>query len=117
MNKGYWNNRKVLVAGGAGFIGSYLVELLVYDGAKVTVADDLSRGRLENLSGVMEQIFFRNVDLRNLHLCEEVCSGQDVVMNLAAPAFGIKYSMTHHAQTLTDVIRIGFNLFHTRNTD
>ena len=110
MNKGYWNNKKVLVAGGAGFIGSYLVELLVYDGAKVTVADDLSRGRLENLSGVMEQIFFRNVDLRNLHLCEEVCSGQDVVMNLAAPAFGIKYSMTHHAQTLTDVIRIGFNL-------
>jgi nucleoside-diphosphate-sugar epimerase len=110
MNKGYWSNKKVLVAGGAGFIGSYLVELLVYDGAKVTVADDLSRGRLENLSGVMEQIFFRNVDLRNLHLCEEVCSGQDVVMNLAAPAFGIKYSMTHHAQTLTDVIRIGFNL-------
>lgn len=110
MNKGYWNNKKVLVAGGAGFMGSYLVELLVYDGAKVTVADDLSRGRLENLSGVMEQIFFRNVDLRNLHLCEEVCSGQDVVMNLAAPAFGIKYSMTHHAQTLTDVIRIGFNL-------
>jgi nucleoside-diphosphate-sugar epimerase len=110
MSETYWNSKKVLVAGGAGFIGSYLVELLVEEGAKVTVADNLSRGCLENLAGVMERIVFQNVDLRYLDRCQEVCSDQEVVLNLAAPAFGVEYSMSHHGEMLTDVIRIGFNL-------
>lgn len=110
MAKAYWNNKKVLVAGGVGFIGSYLVELLLDEGAEVTVADNLSRGRMENLSAVLDQISFHRVDLRFLHRCKELCSGQDVVMNLAAPAFGIEYSMTHHGEMLTDVTTIGFNL-------
>ena len=100
----------VLVAGGAGFIGSYLVDLLVAEGAKVTVADNLSRGRMDNLAAVKDLISVRNVDLRYLHQCDQVCSGQDVVMNLAAPAFGISYSMTHNGEMLTDVTRISFNL-------
>ena len=41
---------KVLVTGGAGFIGSHLVDRLVEEGYKVIVADDLSRGRLENVN-------------------------------------------------------------------
>jgi len=106
----YWNNKKVLVAGGAGFIGSYLVEMLVDEGAKVTVADNLSRGRLENLSAVSNQISFYNLDLRYLSHCEDICSGQDVVLNLAAPAFGVEYSMSHHGEMLTDVTSIAFNL-------
>ena len=110
MTKTYWTNKKVLVAGGAGFIGSYLVELLIDDGAKVTVADNLSRGRIENLSGVMDKISFHNIDLRYLSRCEQICSGQDVVLNLASPAFGVEYSMTHHGEMLTDVTTIGFNL-------
>ncbi len=110
MTKEYWNGKKVLVAGGAGVIGSYLVEMLVDDDAKVTVADNLSRGRLENLSGVMDKISFHKADLRYLRRCEQVCSGQDIVLNLAAPAFGVEYSMTHHGEMLTDVTRIGFNL-------
>lgn len=110
MTKTYWNNKNVLVAGGAGFIGSYLVDLLVEEGAKVTVADNLSRGRLENLSGVMDQIVFRKVDLRYLNRCQELCSDQEVVLNLAAPAFGVEYNMNHHGEMLTDVTTIGFNL-------
>lgn len=110
MTKKYWNSKKVLVAGGAGVIGSYLVEMLIDDGATVTVADNLSRGRLENLSTVTDKISFQNVDLRNLQQCEDVCSDQDVVMSLAAPAFGVEYSMKHHGEMLTDVMRIGFNL-------
>ncbi|MDH5689338.1 MAG: GDP-mannose 4,6-dehydratase, partial [Candidatus Bathyarchaeota archaeon] len=42
--------RRVLVTGGAGFIGSHLVDVLMERGALVTVLDDLSNGSLENLS-------------------------------------------------------------------
>jgi len=109
MPKGYWENKKVLVTGGAGFIGSYLVELLLADGARVSVLDNLSRGRLENLSAVMDSINFHQADLRSIESCRDYFAGKDVVMNLASPAFGIEYSMTHHGEMLTEVITTGFN--------
>ena len=46
--------RKVLVTGGAGFIGSHLVPQLLENGHKVTVFDNLSAGKLENLNGVLD---------------------------------------------------------------
>jgi len=110
MVNNWWKNKKVLVAGGAGFIGSYLVELLVADGAVVSVADDLSSGSLKNLDRVVGCISFQNADLRYLDQCENICSGQDVVMNLASPAFGVAYSMLHHGEMLTNVTTLGFNL-------
>ncbi len=110
MADSYWTRRRVLVTGGAGFIGSYLVELLIADGAEVTVADDLSRGRLENLAGVMDRLRLHQVDLRYLDNCERMCAGQEVVLNLAAPAFGLEYSMAHHGEMLTNTVLIGFNM-------
>ena len=106
----FWEGKNVLVTGGAGFIGSHLVDLLADDKAHVTVADDLSRGRLENLTQSMGRIRFREVDLRYLDRCEEVSCGQDVIMNLASPTFGVEYSMTHHAEMLTGTVMIGFNM-------
>ena len=44
---------RVLVTGGAGFIGSHLVDRLVRDGAEVTVLDNLETGRIENLDGAL----------------------------------------------------------------
>ena len=54
-----WAKKKVLVTGGASFIGSHLVDALVERGAKVRVVDNLSSGRLENIqvhidSGLLE---------------------------------------------------------------
>ena len=53
-----WRGRKVLVSGGASFIGSHLVDRLVALDAKVRVADDLSSGSLENLSVSINEIEF-----------------------------------------------------------
>lgn len=75
---------KALVTGGAGFIGSHLVEALVTDGCHVTVVDDLSSGHLENLAGVKEQIAFRQGDIRDLDFLQQACRGCDVVFHLAA---------------------------------
>lgn len=110
LSSSYWSGRKVLVTGGAGFIGSYLTELLVEDGAIVTVADNLSHSRIENLDAVLQQVRFVKADLRYLNECEDVVAGQDVVLNLAAPAFGVEYSMAHHGEMLTDTVLIGFNM-------
>lgn len=44
-----WQNRRVLVTGGASFIGSHLTYALVKRGAKVRIVDDLSSGKLENI--------------------------------------------------------------------
>ncbi len=106
----FWENKKVLIAGGAGFIGSYLTELMVAAKAKVTVADNLSRGSERNLDGVASKIRLMKVDLKSMEGCEQACAGQDVVMNLAAPAFGVEYSMAHHGEMLTETTLIGFSL-------
>jgi len=91
----FWRGKNVLVTGGAGFIGSHLVELLVEDGAKVTVADNLERGRLSNLDAVINDIRFEKVDLRDPDECERLCRGQEYVFNLAAKVTGIEYNVSH----------------------
>ncbi|RMH27380.1 MAG: NAD-dependent epimerase/dehydratase family protein [Planctomycetota bacterium] len=58
-----WRDARVLVTGGAGFIGSHLVDALVAADASVTVIDDLSTGRAENLATVRDQVRLLESDL------------------------------------------------------
>ncbi len=92
----FWRNKKVVVTGGAGMMGSYLTEWLVKNNAKVTVADDFSGGRMENLELVVDDIQIERLDLRNYSNCEKICRGQDFVFNLAAKVTGIGYNVHHH---------------------
>jgi nucleoside-diphosphate-sugar epimerase len=96
----YWKSRKVLVTGGCGFLGSYLVEELVMAGAEVTVVDNLEAGTLENIAPVMNQIRFIKADLIDFGACLKVSQGMEVVMNLAGRTFGIGYSSRHHGEML-----------------
>lgn len=82
--KTFYPGKNVLVTGGAGFIGSHLVELLVDAGAQVTVVDDLSTGNLENLRTVQHQIRFVHGTITDPALCKEVTRGQSHLFHLAA---------------------------------
>ena len=73
---------KALVTGGAGFIGSHLVELLVDQGHEVVVIDNLKSGRLSNLEGVEHT--FHEVDIRDID--EALFEGVDWVFHLAGLA-------------------------------
>ena len=58
-------NKKILITGGAGFIGSHLVDLLVKKKFTVTVIDNLSSGNLNNLKDSIKKINFLKIDLSN----------------------------------------------------
>jgi len=105
----FWNSRKVLVTGGAGLIGSYLVEHLVREGAQVRVADNLGSGSLKNLDSCLSSIDFLKLDLQDLGACRRAVEGRDTVFDLAARTVGIGYSSQHHGEMFYDSMSISMN--------
>src|SRR6266540_3585595 len=91
----FWKGRKVLVAGGASFIGSHLVDRLVALQAGTRVADDLSSGKLENLSGSLGDVELLQGDLRDPAFAAKACQGVEVVFQLAASHGGRGYIDSH----------------------
>jgi UDP-glucose 4-epimerase len=77
-----------IVTGGAGFIGSHLVELLISEGNNVVVIDNLVSGALKNLNSVAKNSRFKFIkgDIRNPESLEETFSGADWVFHLAGLA-------------------------------
>ena len=75
---------KILVTGGAGFIGSNLVEALVEKGHEVIVVDNLFLGTKENLASVMKEITFFNNDVRNKELMKNISKNCDFIFHEAA---------------------------------
>ncbi|WP_071120027.1 SDR family oxidoreductase [Romboutsia timonensis] len=77
---------KFLVTGGAGFIGSNLVEVLLEKGCFVRVLDNLSIGKKENIEEFMnhENFEFIEGDIRNIETCQEVCKDMEYVLHQAA---------------------------------
>lgn len=75
---------RVLVTGGAGFIGSHLVRALVSEGYVVRVLDNLSIGSIENIGDVYSAIEFIEGDVRDYGVVEEAVRGIDAVVHLAA---------------------------------
>ncbi len=82
------NNKKekIVVTGGAGFIGSNIVEELVQLGYEVTVVDDLSDGRIENLNGFIDKINFVKGDITNIETLKKEFVGAKYVIHQAAMA-------------------------------
>ena len=104
---GYWQHKAVIVAGGAGFIGSHVAEQLVAAGARVTVIDNLESGRLENLESVRREVTFIHGDVTVIEHCRQWFAHQDAVLNLAGRAPGMGYSHLNHEAQLGRNLLIG----------
>ncbi|UCC66693.1 MAG: SDR family oxidoreductase [Deltaproteobacteria bacterium] len=76
--------RLYLVTGGAGFIGSHIVEELVKRGERVRVIDNLSTGKREKIQHLMNAIDFMEGDLRDLNAAMKAVEGVDFVLHQAA---------------------------------
>lgn len=83
--------RRALITGGAGFIGSHLSERLLQSGYRVTIIDNLSTGRLQNIQHLASNPSFSYVieDIRNIHVIDRLVSECDIIFHLAA-AVGVR---------------------------
>jgi UDP-glucose 4-epimerase len=110
-----WGSRRVLVTGGASFIGSHLVDTLLIKGAEVIVADDFSSGKLFNLQyplrekkknriWIFKDLVVYRGDLKNKSFTKAMVKDVDVVFHLAALHGGRGYIHTHPAECCTNMI-------------
>ena len=99
------------MTGGAGFIGSHVVDRLLQEGYEVTAVDNLSEGHLENVAHLKSDRRFRfvKVDLRDARATEKVVAGNDVVFHLAAQA-NIRKSLVDHRGDLDNNVVTMINL-------
>lgn len=101
---------RVLVTGGAGFIGSHLVDRLVELGARVRVLDNLSTGKTENLLDSWGSIEFVGGDVRDIDVCRAAAAGAAYVFHQAALG-SVPRSMEHPDVTLDVNVRGTANVF------
>ncbi len=104
-----WRSKKVLVTGGASFIGSHLVDALVERGAAVRVVDNLSSGHRANIephitSGAVE---FHHADLSEQSVARKAVEGIELVFHLAADHGGRGYVDLHQAACATNLLLDG----------
>jgi UDP-glucose 4-epimerase len=98
--------KRVLITGGAGFIGSHLVDACLADGCEVTVIDDLSTGRAENLAAARDQPGFRFLQesAQSRQLIRQEVARHDQVFHLAS-AVGVKLIIEQPVQTIETIYR------------
>ena len=99
-----WSGKRILVTGGASFIGSHLVDALVARSAQVRVVDNLSTGLLDNLSDHISSgaIDFREGDLFDPDVARQSARDRQVVFHLAADHGGRGYIATHPVECSTN---------------
>ena len=104
-HESFWKESNVLVTGGASFIGSHIVDKLVAYGANVTVLDDLSSGRLENLTQSLGQVKFvtHNLEYNAKDVLKTLFKDQDHVFHMAAIHGGRGFIDTHPADVCSNL--------------
>ncbi len=102
-------SKTVLVTGGAGFIGSHLVEALVNRGDQVRVVDNLVTGRRENMESVADRIEFFEGDILDATLLRKAMRGVDIVFHQAALAsvpLSLERPLDVHAACATGTLNV-----------
>lgn len=103
----FWLNKKVLVTGGSGFIGSHVSSLLVKKGAKVSILDHIKK---QNIQSIINQVELIDGDIDDLQTDIKACKNKEIVINMAARVGGIEYNRTHQGNLLRENLLIASNM-------
>jgi GDP-L-fucose synthase len=106
----FWKGKKVVLAGGAGFIGSHVTDLLIERGAQVTIVDRPVIGFPKNLEHVKHDIEFVPTDLFDLTDVRAACHGQEIIFCLAARTGSIDFNKRHPGVVFHDSVRMSLNM-------
>ena len=105
-----WKGKSVLIAGGAGMIGSHVARALLKRGAEVCVADNLSSGIPRNIEDISDSVQLEVADLRDADNCLRLTQGRDVVFQFAANMGGIAWITEIGADIMRDSALININM-------
>ena len=103
----FYKDKNVLVTGGNGFVGSFVVERLLKEGANVSV---VSRTQKKFLSHVENDVKFVKGDLLNRDDALKACKDQDFVFHLASKVAGIGYNIEHSGTMMTENSIMSLNM-------
>lgn len=104
----FWDNLQVLVTGGAGFVGSHLVEQLIKKGSKIKIVG--TKKNPERLKLFGDKVEYIQTDLMKLENCIDVMKNVDIVFHLASIVAGIGYNIGHHADMYRLNSLLNFNV-------
>jgi UDP-glucose 4-epimerase len=107
----FWKNKKILITGGAGFIGSHLADNLVSLGSDVTIVDNLERGSWKAIEKLASKITFLKNDLSKKEHCKKVFSHEyDVVIHMASKVGGIGYYTSKPFEVIQKMLQVDSNV-------
>lgn len=104
----FWKNKNVLVTGGAGFLGSHVVDLLVEAGATVTITT--SSGKTRNIAHLLNSVNVVTADLTDQKKSMEVVKNQQIIIHLASKVAGIQYNVSHPVEMFNDTVQMAKNI-------
>ncbi len=106
--KNFWKNKKVLVTGGSGFIGSFVSQILLEKGAKVSITTHTNK--LKYISHIKDRINIISADLTIPKHALDATKDQDIVLHLASRVAGIQFNIDHPATMFTNNIEMTKNV-------
>lgn len=105
--KNFWSNKRVLVTGGLGFIGTHLVTKLLEESAHVSILDNLSNASpVQEKPGRAAQVEVIRGECKEPTVAARACERKDVVMHLAAKVAGVAYNQAHKGTMLSENLLI-----------
>lgn len=111
MKRCFWYHKKILITGGAGFIGSNLAKNLVNNGSIVTIVDNLERGKLEYIKDIENEIKFIKLDLSDEYSCGKLFEDKyDIVIHLASKVGGIGFYLSNPYSVMNTMIKVDSNI-------
>src|SRR3989344_1580 len=108
----FWKGKRVLVAGGGGFVGSNLAQSLLHEGANVSITarDKGSRKLAQNIGGQLAGIKVIQAELNEKKECSSAVKDMDFVFCLAAIVGGAEFNIRHPATVLSGNVKITVNM-------